>query len=239
MFGYIYIAGEIDGLHKVGYTAQPQERLLALQRQYGPDIAYAALVFVAGTDMRDVERATHEALGDTRRVTGEWFDLSHGGAEVVTRAVTKRYNGKMLARDEANALSMGYAIPCRDCGVTQRFDPPVTQSYKRRRVTCDKCMAERNAKTSHLGLTVTGERKMTRNDVTRAADAKRNALHVTPVTGVTPVTPTNVTAGQGWRNALHSRAGAALSWALRVIGVTRDPVTPRRDTHADTNGPGR
>lgn len=203
MFGYIYIAGEIDGLHKVGYTTQPLERLINLQRQYGADITYSALYFIRDNQLRDVERATHEALGRDKRVTGEWFELSHDGANTITRILTKRYGGRMLTRDEIQALVTGCVAPCRDCGVTLALDPPVTETYKRRRIICDNChalrVAERDAKMSQKGLTVTRERKITRNDVTRAVADKRNALRETSVTRdteprdrshITPVTNT-------------------------------------------------
>ena len=215
MFGFIYIAGEIDGLHKVGYTAQPLERLINLQRQYGADITYSAMVYIKDTVMRDAERATHEMLGHDKRVTGEWFELSQGGADTVTRFLTKRYGGRMLKRDEIEALVTGRTAPCRDCGVTCHLSERITWGKQALRVLCRSCRVTRDAKMSQLPVSVTRERKITRNDVTRAAADKRNALRET---GVTSVTPSAVTSVTNTRNALHETS------------VTRD-TGPRDTSH--------
>lgn len=69
MVGFVYLAGPLDGLHKIGFSDNPDRRLFQL---FGRRCETVHKVEVWH---RGVEYAFHRLFKDQRR-DGEWFDLA-------------------------------------------------------------------------------------------------------------------------------------------------------------------
>ena len=70
--GHVYLFGKRDGLYKIGFSVNPEQRLRAMP-DGGKGLRVVATI--PSANARSLEKRMHEVYG-VRRVHGEWFSLS-------------------------------------------------------------------------------------------------------------------------------------------------------------------
>ncbi|MGE6893809.1 GIY-YIG nuclease family protein [Priestia flexa] len=82
--GIIYfvraLCGEQEGLVKIGYTTNLKTRLLSLKGESGAEVEL--LHHIPTTDCLNMEKTLHNIF-KSKRITGEWFDLSDEDIELI------------------------------------------------------------------------------------------------------------------------------------------------------------
>lgn len=81
-WGYVYLMRNEEGLHKIGFSKDPDVRLRTVAAQEGQSVELVCQI--PSLDMRALERDLHLQFNHLR-VRGEWFYLSEGDTAYLLR----------------------------------------------------------------------------------------------------------------------------------------------------------
>lgn len=92
------------GEHKIGVSIDPLRRISELQRDERCPLRFAA-IYATPSKGFDIERAAQASL-DSRRVSGEWFDVPAGTAIAAINGAAQQINQPMLPVTPRRAMEI-------------------------------------------------------------------------------------------------------------------------------------
>jgi hypothetical protein len=84
----VYVITSPMGMQKVGMSRIVRNRLRALRKEYGNDLAVHSTVPVLESLMRTVERRAHDILAENK-LGGEWFSVTPDAALEAVKVATE------------------------------------------------------------------------------------------------------------------------------------------------------
>lgn len=85
--GYVYLVQSPTSFYKIGRTKNPDDRLKTFEVKLPFEVSYAAVI--EACDMYTLEKTLHH-IYDSKRVNGEWFNLSDTDVQYIKSLVEVR-----------------------------------------------------------------------------------------------------------------------------------------------------